>query len=81
MHYYFKMSHYYNIKANKNAEHDALAKLEQNIITSINELKDKVLNLKDIVYKNTILDSLLNAIVWEKGCFMRNKAQSYRTAR
>ena len=46
------MSHDYNTRAKRDTEKDALAKIEQSIIKSISELKDKVLNLKDIVIKN-----------------------------
>ena len=46
------MSHDYKSRAKKDTEQDLLAKLEQNIIKSICEAKDKVLNLKDIVIKN-----------------------------
>ena len=43
------MSHDYNTKAKKDTE--------QNVSASISELKDKVLNLKDIVIKNLQEDS------------------------
>ena len=46
------MSHDYKSRAKKDTEQDLLAKLEQNIIKSVCEAKDKVLNLKDIVIKN-----------------------------
>ena len=46
------MSHDYKSRAKKDTEQDLLAKLEQNIIKSICEAKDEVLNLKDIVIKN-----------------------------
>ena len=46
------MSHDYNTRARKETEQRVLVKLEQNIIKSISELEDKVLNLQDIVIKN-----------------------------
>ena len=71
MHYYLKMSYDYNTRAKKDTEHDVLAKLEQNIIKSISELKDEVLNLKDIVIKNLQEDSviMLNVIIWKRRLF------------
>ena len=41
----------------KGTEQDALAKVEQNIIKSISECKDEVLNLKDTIIKNLQGDS------------------------
>ena len=46
------MLHDYNTRVKKNTEQDDLAKLELNIIKSINELKDEALKLKDMVVKN-----------------------------
>lgn len=46
------MSHGYKSRAKKDTEQDLLAKLEQNIIKSICEANNEVLNLKDIVIKN-----------------------------
>ena len=43
------MLHDYITRMKKGTEQDALVKLEKNIVISISELKDKVLNLKDIV--------------------------------
>ena len=44
--------HDYNTREKKDIEQDDLAKLEQNIIKGISELKDEVLNLKNIIIKN-----------------------------
>ena len=40
--------HDYNTKTKKNTQPDVLAKLDQNIIKSISELTNEVLNLKYI---------------------------------
>ena len=65
------MSYDYSTRAKKDTEHDVLAKLEQNIIKSISELKDEVLNLKDIVNKNLQEDNviMLNVIIWKRRLF------------
>ena len=71
------MSQDYNTRAEKDTEQNVLAKLEQKIIRSTSELKDKVLNLKDIVINNLQED---NARLYakcnyleKKGCLIRNK--------
>ena len=66
------MLHDYNTRPKKVIEQDVLAKLEQNIIKSTGTLRDKVLNLKDIVINNLQEDKarlMLNAIIWKRRLF------------
>ena len=47
------MTHEYNTRTKKEAvvSNEALAKVEENIISTINCLKEETINLKDIVFK------------------------------
>ena len=66
------MFHDYNTRPKKVIEQDVLAKLEQNIIKSTGTLRDKVLNLKDIVINNLQEDKarlMLNEIIWKRRLF------------
>ena len=66
------MFHDYNTRPKKVIEQDVLAKLEQNIIKSTGTLRDKVLNLKDIVINNLQEDKarlMVNAIIWKRRLF------------
>ena len=47
------MTHEYNTRTKKEAvvKNEALAKVEENIISTINCLKEEIINLKDIVIK------------------------------
>ena len=70
------MLHDYNTRVKKNTEQDDLAKLELNIIKSINELKDEALKLKDMVVKNLKEE---NPILHFKCNYLEKKVVSLET--
>ena len=70
------MSQDYNTRAEKDTEQNVLAKLEQKIIKSTSELKDEVLNLKDIVINNLQED---NARLHAKCNYLEKKVVSLET--
>ena len=76
--FFFGMPHDYNtrhwqesVSENDSASnHDPLVKLEENIISCINNLKEEIVNLKDIVItllqnENERLVDLQNVVLWK----------------